>query len=654
MRLVHPMHFQPPHSPHTTCQRLTAGVGAFLRQAMGLGWLVGAASSLAQAPAPPPAAPSRFDQWVQYPPKPVNPAMPSPLDSSDKKINWVRFAAPTPPTEPAQATTDTPSSTATTAAPAPTAAIPPPTATPAAPASTTATAAPPPTEPDAPVVKGFEFSGISVFSASDLTQVLMGVVGKPLEMKSLEQIVALLDQHYASQGRLGRSEIPPQDMTDGLIQVTIREGRFARAVIEPEPHPRIPPGLAVNLVETAQPKGQVVNLQALDRATLLLSELPGVSAQMSLRPGEKDGETEAVIRLDDAPATDGSVVFDNAVVSATGATRTIGQLNQHGGFGRAETVSLLWMHTEGSEFFKVGYSEPLGSAGKRMGFNLSGSKYQLIAPQYASLNPSGPSNSIGLDLSVPWLRSRSANATMQWGYEHKNFRNDTTAGLVSEYKIDLISATAQGQRSDGWMGGGESAGSLQTLLGNVDLNGSPNQGMDALTTQTAGLYAKLRAMASRVQRINPKQSVVATWQAQLASKNLDGTEKFFMGGSQGVRAYPTNEGGGSQGQSLNLEWQHLLTPGKQRLTLSTFYDIATIDVNKFNGFTGGASLNTYALQGGGLWLGGPLAHGWGTPLQWRLTWSRRIGENPMASASGLDQDGTYRWDRLWFNLHQPF
>jgi hypothetical protein len=31
-----------------------------------------------------------------------------------------------------------------------------------------------------------------------------------------------------------------------------------------------------------------------------------------------------------------------------------------------------------------------------------------------------------------------------------------------------------------------------------------------------------------------------------------------------------------------------------------------------------------------------------------------MGVNPMASASGLDQDGTYRWDRLWFNLNQPF
>ncbi len=629
---------QPSPSPR---RQLIAGVGASLRHAIGLGWLVGTFACLAQTPAPPPAAPSRFDQWVQYPPKPVNPAMPGTLDSSDKKINWVRFAAPTPPAEPtpdlAPAAAGTPTATGSPPAPTPAAA-----------------AAPKPTESQASVVKGFEFKGISVFSASELTWVLKAVLGTPVDMKSLENIVALLDAHYADNGRLGRAEIPPQDMTDGLIQVTVREGRFARAVIEPAPHPRTPPALAVDLVETAQPKGQVVNLQALDRATLLLSELPGVQAQMSLRPGEKEGETEAVIRLDDAPATDGSVVFDNAVVSATGATRTIGQLNQHGGFGRAETVSLIWMHTEGSEYLKVGYSEPWGSSGKRVGFNLSGSKYQLIAPQYTALNPSGPANSLGLDLSVPWLRSRSANANLVWGYEHKNFRNDTMAGLVSEYKIDVFSATAQGQRSDGWMGGGEFAASLQTLIGHVDLNGSPNQGMDALTTQTAGLYAKLRAMASRVQRINPQQSVVATWQAQLASKNLDGSEKFFMGGSQGVRAYPTNEGGGSQGQSLNLEWQHLLNAGNQRLTFAAFYDIATIDVNKFNDFIGGASLNTYALQGGGLWLGGPLAHGWGTPLQWRLTWSRRVGVNPMASSSGLDQDGSYRWDRLWFNFNQPF
>lgn len=443
-------------------------------------------------------------------------------------------------------------------------------------------------------------------------------------------------------------------MTDGLVRIEVREGRFARAVIEPAPHRRIPPALAVDLVETAQPKGEVVSLDALDRATLLLSDLPGVQTQMSLRPGDKEGETEAVIRLDDAPSTEGSLAIDNAVVSATGSTRTIGQISHHGAWGRAETLSLIWMHTEGSEYLKLGYSEPVGSRGMRLGVNVSGSKYQLVSPQYVALNPSGPSNSIGLDLSVPWLRTRLASASWQWGYEHKNFRNETTAGLVSDYKIDLLSASLLGQRSDNWLGGGESAASVQTLWGHVDLSGSPNQAADAQSAQTAGTYAKLRAMASRVQRLNPRQSLVATWQAQRASKNLDGSERFFMGGSQGVRAYPTNEGGGSQGQSINLEWQHLWRPFGQRMTVAGFYDAATIDVNKFNDFTGGASLNTYALQGGGLWMGGPWAHGWGAPLQWRLTWSRRIGSNPMASASGLDQDGSYRWDRLWFNFSQPF
>jgi hypothetical protein len=138
-RLAPKMYFRPSQPPQTTNQRLTPGVGACLRHALNLGWLVGALSSPAQSPAPSPAAPSRFDQWVQYPPKPVNPAMPSPLDSSDKKINWVRFAAPTPPTEPAQAAPETPPSAATTATPA---AVPPPTAisTTTAPASTTAAA----------------------------------------------------------------------------------------------------------------------------------------------------------------------------------------------------------------------------------------------------------------------------------------------------------------------------------------------------------------------------------------------------------------------------------------------------------------------------------------------------------------------------------
>ncbi|MEN9328871.1 MAG: hypothetical protein RLZZ484_59 [Pseudomonadota bacterium] len=598
---------------------------------------------------------ARYDQWIQYPPRPVNPAMPSTLNSPDKQVNWVRFPPiPNSPAQPPVVVDKAQEVSAPPAAPqeeARKASLPvdlaPSDSAPSQPLVT-------PEKAQVAVVKGFDLQGTSALTLKELTQVLQPTLGQPLEMPILEKIVSLLDQHYDSKGKLGRAEIPAQDLTDGIVQVVVREGRFAGAVVEPATQTRVPPALAVDLVETAQPKGAVVNLQALDRASLLLAELPGVQAQMSLRPAAKEGETEAVIQINEAPGTEGSLTFDNSVVSATGSTRSIAQLSHHGGLGRADTLSLVWMQTQGSEYLKLGYSEPLGGAGKRVGMNVSSSKYQLILPQYMALNPTGPANSIGLDLSVPWLRSRSANSTLQFGYEHKSFVNNTAAGLVSDYRINTLSATLQGQQSDDWLGGGEFATSVQVVRGNVDLNGSPNQSMDAMTTQTAGPYAKLRLMASRVQRLGSQQTLVATWQMQSASKNLDGSEKFFLGGSQGVRAYPTNEGGGSQGRSLNLEWQHLLRPMGQPVTLSAFYDVATIDVNKFNDFVGGASLNSYTLQGTGLWVGSAFAHGWGKPLQWRLSLSRRLGANPMATSSGLDQDGSYRLNRMWFSFNQPF
>ena len=319
--------------------RMVASLGVFV-------WIAPALAQTASA-APTPAAPSRYDQWVQYPPKPVKPTMPSPSDTRDKKVNWVRFQQPTDPANTAFEAPPAATAAVLSPSPAPSTATATATAvaatkaTPAQPA-TTAAAAPPPAAPELPVVKGFEFTGIGVFSASDLTQVLQPVVGAALNMKSLEQIVALLNQHFASFGHLGRAEIPPQEMSAGVVQVAVREGRLARAVIEPETPRRAPPALTVNLVENAQSKDVAVSLET---------------------------------------------------------------------FGSND---------------------------------------------------------------------------LQLSHEHKNFRNEKIADLVSDNKIELLSASLQGQRSDGLLGSRGSARSLQKLPRQMDLNGSANQSTGVSVTQTAG------------------------------------------------------------------------------------------------------------------------------------------------------------------------
>ena len=367
---------------HTSSQLLPAAVMVTVRMLASLGVFVWIALALAQtAPAAPtPAAPSRYDQWVQYPPKPVNPTMPSPSDTRDKKINRVRFQQPTDPANTAFEAPPAATAAVLSPSPAPSTAKATAVAATKAVTATTAAAAPPPAAPELPVVKGFQFTGIGVFSASDLTQVLQPVVGAALNMKSLEQIVALLNQHFASFGQLGRAEIPPQEMSAGVVQVAVREGRLARAVIEPETTRRAPPALTVNLVENAQSKDVEVSLET---------------------------------------------------------------------FGSND---------------------------------------------------------------------------LQLSHERKNFRNEKIVGLVSDNKIELLSASLQGQRSDGLLGSRGSARSLQKLPRQMDLNGSANQSTGALLTQTAGSDA-IPAMSQADLVVSSVGIEVSKLIGQLAGGESDPTQR---------------------------------------------------------------------------------------------------------------------------------
>jgi hemolysin activation/secretion protein len=51
-------------------------------------------------------------------------------------------------------------------------------------------------------------------------------------------------------------------------------------------------------------------------------------------------------------------------------------------------------------------------------------------------------------------------------------------------------------------------------------------------------------------------TLYASFSGQRASKNLDSSEEFFLGGPNGVRAYPQGEGAGDEGWLSRLELRH--------------------------------------------------------------------------------------------------
>ena len=98
--------------------------------------------------------------------------------------------------------------------------------------------------------------------------------------------------------------------------------------------------------------------------------------------------------------------------------------------------------------------------------------------------------------------------------------------------------------------------------------------IDEANFKSAGNYAKLVLSGSRLQVLPNKDYLFYGVQGQFASKNLDSSEKFSLGGPNGVRAYPSPESPSDSGLILTWEYRKPLSfeafPGD--LVLSAFGD----------------------------------------------------------------------------------
>jgi hemolysin activation/secretion protein len=265
---------------------------------------------------------------------------------------------------------------------------------------------------------------------------------------------------------------------------------------------------------------------------------------------------------------------------------------------------------------------------------------------------SGTAKTWGLDLSAPLLRSLARNLSWQLSTDHKTFDNQSLDGTVtvSNYQIDVLRSGFNSNWGDQTLTPAQNSASVQFSLGSVHLNDSPNAAKDKEGERTEGQFKKINLGYNREQSLTGQLTGYLQAGAQFANRNLDSSEKLYLGGAYGVRAYPSNEAGGSSGYTLTLGLKHRFD---QAWTLNGFADWGRIQVYENNlnaaGTTELSSTNTQALQGLGL------------TLSWRdtggrelsATWSQRQGDNP-APRNGADSDGTLTINRLWLSAALNF
>ncbi|OYT91659.1 MAG: peptide transporter [Burkholderiales bacterium PBB3] len=503
--------------------------------------------------------------------------------------------------------------------------------------------------PTGPIlIQEFQFAGNTLLSKQALAVVTQAWLNRPLQFTQLQEVAIAVADAYRAAGWVVRAYLPRQEIVNGVVRIQIVEARFGRVQTEAPStlrHREIAPFVAI--AQRGQSQGRPLDAKALDRALLLLSDLPGVEVAGSLTEGQQQAESDLILKINDKPWWSGDAGSDNTGSRSTGAARLTANLAINSPWGRLDQGQLNLAHTQGSDYLRLAYFVPAGADGLRAGASASVLQYRLVGAYFDALGARGDSSTWGLELSYPALRSRYANIYVTSAWDRKAFKNLSADATTSDYRISTLSLGINGNRRDTGNDGGLTQASATLTFGDVDLRNSPNQAGDAATTQVAGQYSKLRYSVSRQQTLLRQWALLAALSGQVAGKNLDSSEKFYLGGASGVRAYPSGEAGGSDGQLVNLELRWALP---SNVALSGFYDWGAVTVNHHNDFAGGALRNQLQLQGAGLALGWTSDRGIST----KITWARRLGENPNPSATGNDQDGSLLRDRFWLHASASF
>ncbi len=507
-------------------------------------------------------------------------------------------------------------------------------------------------------VSNFSFEGNKLISSNELQVFLKEYLNREITLDELKLAVDSLSVLYKDKGYLATASLPKQDITEGNVKIIIIEAKFGGTQLKLDPNTkyRIHPEIIQKFIEHSNQKGDVLNLNALDRAVLIADELPGAAVTQSLQSGTKDGETDSLLNINNEPNYVAMVSVDNYGSHATGPVRYQANASFLSPLGIGDRIDLGLLHSKGTDYARLSFNRPIGYSGLRMGINASALKYDVIAGAALSLNPEGTAETLQMEGSYPVYRSRAFDLSLASFLERKHFRNKAQEAVESNYFIDLFNMGSSLNHKNTLFLAGETSASVDLDLGYANYDDSPLTFQTSKIEQaTQGRFNRLRWGINNTQFFTETISSVLKFNGQLSDSNLDSSQKFYLGGANGVRAYPTSEGSGSEGYLLSAELHKELTAN---FTVTGFYDygFARQYIDNTNNATGAENAtgkNSFNMKG------------YGTSLEWtgfvgpyRSTfsaiWSRRIHNNPNPQADGSDSDGSRPGNFYWFKASMSF
>jgi hemolysin activation/secretion protein len=505
-------------------------------------------------------------------------------------------------------------------------------------------------------IKGFRIDGNKSLSDELIKETLKPWLGQTVAFQELQKAADAVAALYQTQGRLAQVSVPPQKITDGIVILKVLEAKLGAVHIDmPNGPSRFTEDRARRYITDANRLSEIVQTQSIERSIYILNETPGIAVTTQLEPGKNEGDVDLRVNLADTKPYRGKVEVNNYGSRSTGVGQRVVSITFDNPGTVGDQLSFSNIKSSGSDFSNASYSLPLNTDGLRAGVTASYLDYENVGRFSFPTNEVagfGRAKTIGANLSYPVLRSPGANASVTAGGDRKTYINKAVDGgaATSDYRIDNMVFGASGNIFDGWGGGGVNSGSATLTKGHI-IAGSETPRHAETIPKT---FTKINLNASRNQQVVPDKTVLSvSLSGQISSVQLDSAEKFYLGGPNGVRAYPGSQGGGSQGAMINVEIQQQL---ENKVVALAFFDAGFVqqyrDKAQYTSSKGSTNANnSYSLRGAGLGL---KRTDQDLVLSATIAW--KLGHNPLYDINGLgvNNDGRSNSAYLWAQAQWNF
>ncbi|MFI4918569.1 MAG: ShlB/FhaC/HecB family hemolysin secretion/activation protein [Legionellales bacterium] len=417
--------------------------------------------------------------------------------------------------------------------------------------------------------------GNHVFTTAELQTFFKPYLHHKITVAKLQELVQAVTNKYQNAGYfLSKAFLPPQEIHNGTIKVTIIEGFISSVKVQDVTNKRL-----IRFIEKYGANIQAskpIKLADLERTLLLLNDIPGFKVKSVLAPDPNVSLGSTLTLFVTKKPVDINVTQDNYQTrylgpNETAASASINSLFTQGGTLYGHVLAADQGHK--LKYYELKYSQTLGTHGWLLsldGYVTKTNPQFILAP----LELFGTSNNVNTVLYYPVIRSKQRNLNVIGQFEYMN--NTSTALGQLLYKDPIRDASLAAQYSDMlWKGEDSLLLTIDKGLNILDSNPPVNRSRVGASNN----FLRIIGTASRNQFISDRFSLYTFVTAQYSNAILPAAQTMIFGGPYLGRGYDWAQFTGDNGVAGKVEFRMNTAPNfpfLKQVQYYVFYDVGQL------------------------------------------------------------------------------